>query len=243
MGQAASSSAPTAPIPCPYNSNNCYRISKDERPWVDAIRSESYLDWKKNYEKNDKAGLLRQALKHQDLPCQITHNLYLGDAGSIQNMEKLRARGIVAVLNMAGKSAAPPARILRAFGKYGIEYKSIRAEDREGYPLLERHFEEACEFIQQQSRRGSVVVNCVQGINRSVLIVAAYHLVSVQAEEPCDSCISNNVLETMRHIRNERGNSALSNWSFQEQLVAFAKERNQLGPHPKMAAAIRSTRR
>merc|ERR1712224_508304 len=69
---------------------------------------------------------------------------------------------------------------------------------------------------------GKCVVHCQAGLNRSVLIVAAYYMMETRTP----------VLETVRHVRKQRGNLALCNEGFQQQLVAMARKRDLLGPPP-----------
>lgn len=86
------------------------------------------------------------------------------------------------------------------------------------YNLLQNDWGEAYEFIQSSTKdgRGKCVVHCVAGINRSGLIVSAYYMLTKRVP----------VLETVNHVRLQRGNVALCNEGFQQQLVAMA--RNQL---------------
>lgn len=74
------------------------------------------------------------------------------------------------------------------------------------------------------------------GHNRSALIVAVEHLRANR---------DTNVIEAVRHIRKKRGNVALQNEGFQEQLVAYARIHNlSLGetPVPSYPAPGRITR-
>lgn len=99
---------------------------------------------------------------------------------------------------------------------------------RTDYPMLENHWDEALAFIQESTSSrgpqpaGKVVVHCVAGMNRSVLIVAAYYTLTTQTP----------ILGTVTHIRKQRGNCALRNEEFQEQLVALARRYDLLGPAP-----------
>ena len=63
------------------------------------------------------------------------------------------------------------------------------------------------------------------GCNRSVAIIVAELLASRDVE----------LLEIVRQMRRIRGNWALSNESFQELVVVFARQRGRLGPLPDAA--------
>ena len=159
-----------------------------------------------------------------DLPVEITPTLYLGNAAAAHDVPKLQRLGISRILNMAGPTAVHPATV-EDYAKHGITYKVIDAQDEEDYPLLDKHWEEAHAFITVGDKNEKVLVHCVAGHNRSSLIVAAQCLVMSSND-------NSSVVETMRHIRLQRGNVALQNESFQEQLVAFAREHGRLGPPP-----------
>ena len=109
-----------------------------------------------------------------------------------------------------------------------IAYQRIDADDEFDYPLLHNHWYEVKRFIdsttlgKNNEEKGKCVVHCVAGMNRSALVVASYHMVTTQTP----------VLETVKHVRKQRGNVALQNEGFQEQLVALARQENLLGACP-----------
>ena len=81
----------------------------------------------------------------------------------------------------------------------------------------------------------NILIHCVAGQNRSVLIVAILHMLIVSSStKRNNNAITNNtnVLETMLLLRRLRGKTALNNESFQEQLVSFARQNDLLGPKP-----------
>jgi len=191
-------------------------------PWVWGIRDASHLDWKIGL---DEEIIQAEALRQEDLPVPITDNVYLGNAPSVESGARLKALGITAVLNMAGPLALGRATI-NAYEKHGIKYKQIDSKDELEYPLLEKHWNEAFHFISKvttkDGRRGKCVVHCAAGMNRSGLIVAAYYMMTTQTT----------VLETVKHVRKQRGNVALCNEGFQQQLVAMGRKNGLLGPRP-----------
>lgn len=203
-----------------------YDYQPDDSPWVCAIRDTKVLDWSKGLSRED---IEKQNRIQEDLPVHIYENVYLGNAASVEDISKLQRLGITRVLNMAGQYALKRSTI-RAYEKLGIEYMRISARDETDYPLLERDWEKAHSFLHWRQgaahdtekdvhRNNNVVVHCVAGMNRSALVVAADYMITCQKP----------VLEVVREIRRQRGNTALSNPFFQEQLVALARISNLLG--------------
>lgn len=197
-----------------------YDYQPDDFPWVWAIREPSVLNWRKNALSDDE--ILEQDRKQNDLPVHIFGSVYLGNAFSVADIAKLKRLGITRVLNLSGPMALRRATI-RAYEREGIIYKRISAQDEEHYPLLAKHWDESYAFINQDAcRNGNCVIHCVAGINRSALVVTAALVITCQTP----------VLEAVQHVRRQRGNVALSNAYFQEQLVALARHHNLLGPPP-----------
>jgi hypothetical protein len=205
-------------------------------PWVWAIRNVSVLDWK-NGLTNDEIDEQHRCRK--DLPVHIYGKVFLGSAASVENIPKLQELGITRVLNLAGPMAVKRATI-RAYERNSITYKGIPAQDDEDYPFLAMHWDDIHKFIHEnddldpagnvpgkdtrtpRERDGNCVVHCVAGINRSVLAVTADYMIT--CEQP--------VLDAVKHVRQQRGNVALSNPYFQEQLVALARRQDLLGHRP-----------
>jgi Dual specificity phosphatase, catalytic domain len=77
----------------------------------------------------------------------------------------------------------------------------------------------------------NILIHCVAGQNRSVLIAAVEYMLQTQST----------VLETMLHIRRTRGSIALHNTSFQEELVQMARHHKLLGPAPGTVGCIVQT--
>lgn len=200
-----------------------YEATQEDWPWLWAI--EECVDWKKGLTAEE---IRETTLSQAQLPVPITDNLYLGDMQCIDSVEKLKAKGITAVLNMAGPIVHPST--IQAFKDNGIEYKQIDGDDEYDYPLLQNHWQEAFDFIQSttQNGQGKCVVHCLAGMNRSGLIATAYFMMSTQT----------NVLESVQHVRRQRGNVALSNEGFQAQLVALSRKHDLLGPAPGTEGSI-----
>lgn len=204
------------------STTSSYSTTESDWPYIWAIRTGKYLDWTLYVKSREEA--FRITLQQTNLPvCIIPNKLYIGDAKSIQDFDKLQTMGITHILNMGGPHACPP-KVRKQYPKHKIVYHQINAKDIWSYPLLDNHWDEAYEFLQSSldEKNQKVVVNCMMGQNRSALIVCAYYMIATQT----------NVLATVQHLRRQRGNSALENQGFQEQLVALARQHNLLGPAP-----------
>ena len=192
-------------------------------PWVWAIRDGTYLDWGRHIRQFDPELTFKILCSHTTMPVEIIpKKLYLADADGIHNVPRMQQLKITGVLNMAAshKYFRKTETILK---KQGISYQGIAAEDSPEYPLLHLHMEEAFAAIDTMTQDGGrCVVNCVMGKNRSVLVVASYYMLHQQVP----------VLDTLKHIRLQRGNCALVNEGFQEQLVALARRHKLLGGRP-----------
>lgn len=208
------------------HSTSKYRYNEaTDWPYVWALRDGSVLDWKVGLNAEQ---VMEQQRAQIDLPVEITPTRYLGNCQCAHDLQKLQTLNIRRVLNMAGPTATPSA-VVDAYAANGIAYKVICAQDEEDYPLMDKHWEEAHAFINQGNNDGNkekVLVHCVAGHNRSALVVAARVLVTNNDDA------TTNVIDAVRHLRKQRGNVALQNGGFQEQLVAFARHHNCLGPAP-----------
>eukprot|EP00594_Rhizosolenia_setigera_P004909 CAMPEP_0178945488 /NCGR_PEP_ID=MMETSP0789-20121207/3765_1 /TAXON_ID=3005 /ORGANISM="Rhizosolenia setigera, Strain CCMP 1694" /LENGTH=262 /DNA_ID=CAMNT_0020625389 /DNA_START=118 /DNA_END=906 /DNA_ORIENTATION=+ len=203
-----------------------YQPHHDDWPWVWGMRDAENLDWKKGLSQEEIVAHATYIC--EGLPVPITPNLYLGTAKSVWSISTLQEKGITAVLNMVDPRVLPP-EIIETYQKHGIRYKNLHAEDEIDFDLLEQYWEEAYDFIQASASKGEkCVVHCVAGLNRSGLIAASYHMITTKST----------VLESVRHLRRQRGNSALCNEGFQQQLVAMARTKGLLGPLPGTKGSI-----
>jgi len=205
---------------------SAYDFIQKDWPWVWAIWDPECLDWKKGLSDEE---IQETALQQAQLPVLITDDLFLGNAYSVESVQKLQSRGITAVLNMAGPLALKR-KTIQAYKNQRIQYKRIDADDEHDYALLQKHWQEAFDFIKSTTKNGNgkCVVHCVAGMNRSGLIAAAYYMLATQTP----------VLETVQHVRRQRGNVALCNEGFQTQLVAMARENDLLGLAPATEGSI-----
>ena len=187
-------------------------------PYVWAIRESELLDWKMNLSTEE---VETMALAQSQMPVQIMPHLFLSDARRARDVDLLAERGITHVLNVAGLEAPSPRE---DYTRRGIELLEIKADDEEGYPMLEKHLLECQAFVEgARAAGGKCVVHCVAGINRSGVTAAALLLL-----ERKDAT----VLDAVAHCRSRRGNAFLWNRTFQWELVRLAERKGQLGPAP-----------
>ena len=208
----------------------CVCIAEDW-PWVWAIREPELLDWKRGLLETEIDTRMR-SMQHLPVPILSDKSLYLGNALSVEKVERLQRLGITAVLNMAGPFAVS-AQTIRRYKAVGIAYQQMEADDDTEYPLLQQHWVQAREFLDTwTTNKNKCVVNCMAGINRSGLIVSTYYMIQTQTP----------VVETVQQIRSQRGNICLHNEGFQEQLVAMARLHGLLGPTPGSPESVVSQR-
>jgi len=191
-------------------------VDEDRRlePYCLYLKDRRHLDWAAGLDDDERREEVRRMHR---LPVDVTPNLYLGDAGCAADLERLKGLGITHVLNCA----AGETRDLRAvYLQHGIQSISVAAKDNENCALLDGHADVEA-FLVKARASGRVLVHCVQGLNRSGLVVAAA-LVRDGV----------NVIDAVRILRKRRGNDALSNTNFQRRLVRYAARRGRLGPVP-----------
>ena len=151
------------------------------------------------------------------LPVDITQNLYLGDAGCAADMERLKSLSITHVLNCAAGETRDMSAV---YLQHGMQSMAVAARDDASCSLLDGHVDVEA-FLKTARTSGKVLVHCVQGLNRSGLVVAAA-LVRDGVS----------VIDAVRTLRARRGNDALSNTNFQRRLVRYAARMGRLGPVP-----------
>ena len=197
--------------------SNLFRGVDFERriePYCRYLKDRRHLDWAAGLDDDERGAEVRRMHR---LPVDVTPNLYLGDAGCAADMERLKSLSITHVLNCA----AGETRDMRAvYLQNGIQSMAVAAKDNENCALLDGHVDVEA-FLKTARASGKVLVHCVQGLNRSGLVVAAA-LVRDGAD----------VIDAVRILRKRRGNDALSNTNFQRRLVRYAARMGRLGPLP-----------
>lgn len=147
---------------------------------------------------------------------EVYTGIYLGNAASASNFDKLRNHNIGYVLNAAyGQDSTLnllEVHSKEAYAEAGIDFCGIEAIDMSSYPLY-KHFKESTDFIRKGLASGkNVLVHCKQGISRSAALVIAY-LVEVEKMD---------VKEALREVRSKR--EIFPNDGFMQQLASFKPE-------------------
>ena len=204
----------------------------DEEPWLCAedfreklnVSDEEWPYFQAIFERKTSMRDLEVGVPTEMIPGK----LYIGDSSCVraEYTETLRSLGITAVLNVAANQGSPAdQKYLAPMWKKGIEdetvlYKAIACDDDIEYPLLKNHWDAACEFLDRALAQGRpVLVHCVQGLNRSGLIVCAYYMLHTKTS----------LVPAVEFLRSKRGPEALKNPGFMVQLVRFAAEHDLLG--------------
>jgi len=126
-------------------------------------------------------------------PAQLVKGIFLGSFDHARDTEWLAAKGISAVLNCgpdvcrlsANEISSHPESHMeqgsnserrigraRAFYGAGVDYAECDATDIEGYPILDKHLDDAATFIKRQN--GPVLIHCFSGQNRSAALALGY---------------------------------------------------------------------
>jgi len=183
-------------------------------PYCLYLKNRRFLDWAAGLDDDER---MEEVKRMHRLPVDVTPNVYLGDAGCAADLERLKSLGITHVLNCA---AGETRNMSVEYLQNGMQSMAVAAKDNENCALLDDHADVEA-FLSKARASGKVLVHCVQGLNRSGLVVAAA-LVRDGVS----------VIDAVRTLRARRGNDALSNSNFQYQLVRYAARRGRLGPVP-----------
>ncbi|CAH0363732.1 unnamed protein product [Pelagomonas calceolata] len=197
--------------------SNLFRGVDEERrlePYCLYLKDRRHLDWAAGLDDDERGAEVRRMHR---LPVDVTPNLYLGDAGCAADMERLKSLSITHVLNCAAGETRDMSAV---YLQHGIRSMAVAAKDNENCALLDGHVDVEA-FLSKARTSGRVLVHCVQGLNRSGLVVAAA-LVRDGVS----------VIDAVRTLRARRGNDALSNTNFQRRLVRYAARLGRLGPVP-----------
>lgn len=233
-----SSSSSSSPSSSPSTRTSASFVPcDDDWPYVWAMRCNGVLDWRRACPTPE---MVRERMLEQlRLPVEITPRVYLGDAACVSSdrIGRLRELGITGVLNVSAR--AHERHTLQALEGAGIAYRHTPTEDAVDYPILVAHWEEIYHAVRAMTtcdddgddhrhHHRRIVVHCHAGQNRAGLVVTVYAMLTQRIT----------VLEAVRLLRYQRGNTALFNHGFQEQLVALARILDLLGPPPGTPGSI-----
>ncbi|KAH8091156.1 phosphatase [Aureococcus anophagefferens] len=182
--------------------------SDADYPYVWALRKTSVLDWEKDVPDADarRAEVKRMFARCPSTSCPARSTWATPSARATS---RVCSRSISRTCSTPRRGGAAPAAAYAA----GIETLVLEARDEPGYPMLANHLDAARAFLAKARRGGgAVLVHCVQGLNRSGVLVAA----DLMLEE------RRSVLDAVRHCRARRGNECVSNKTFQRDLVDLA---------------------
>jgi len=105
---------------------------------------------------------------------KIENNMYLGSIEDAYDVKKLSSLGITHVLNMAIE--------IPNFYENQFTYKKINGRDIPSF-MMNKHFDEVADFINDSMKNGKVFVHCFCGISRSTTALIAY-MIKYRGIEP-----------------------------------------------------------
>jgi len=151
---------------------------------------------------------------------QVAPWLLVSDEPSASKCELLRQHGVTHVLNCGGPDCARDLCAMAA----GALYKQVDALDRDGYLLLERHWDEAWSFIREALTQTEprILIYCRAGINRAGCLAAAALMVHNRLP----------IIEAVRRCKEARGGVLLTKVCLQQELIRLAASEALLGPGP-----------
>lgn len=128
--------------------------------------------WAASYESPRVSRVLRSI---GESPQEVVPGLFIGDVDDAQDINKLRALGIGAVLNVADFFVNAQGFYRRHMPE--LVYCGIPMEDTSSFPI-DRFFSRTNRFIQVARANGlRVLVHCMAGISRSVTVMCAYLMI------------------------------------------------------------------
>ncbi|KAH3756249.1 dual specificity protein phosphatase 1 [Pelomyxa schiedti] len=116
---------------------------------------------------------------------EVLEGLWLGSMDAARDYNKLKARGITHVLQVAAE--------LKPLFPSWLKYHIIPIDD-DIETDLERHFPAAFNFINEGRASGGVLVHCAAGISRSATVVVMY----------CMHSLHLNVEEAVTYVKSKR---------------------------------------
>lgn len=137
---------------------------------------------------------------------EICPRVWFGAAGlTYRPIEMMRFTHIV---NCSGQASST-----NIWTRHGREFLYLESWDTEDFPILEKHLDAVCAFIDNAltaDRDAQVYIHCLMGMNRSAALAVGYRCWK-QKEAAVD---------VIQQVRAEIGRTVLTNSGFVEQLVA-----------------------
>ena len=201
--------------------------TKTPWPWIKCIRDMTDPTLFADSHQHEHQPVTNKVMGQEvELPIQILPWLYWSDLRNTKTTSKLKENKITHILSLMSKmTPRENTDFQERLEGTGIIHKHIVCNDKEGYDMIGKHWDNCLEFLQQvkQRQHGRVIVHCYAGVNRSGLIVCAAYVILEQRF----------VIEVVQDCWNKRqSRTFLWNKSFQRQLCELAQQHNLLGPQP-----------
>jgi len=165
--------------------------------------------------------IIERRWESEPQPVKITPWLYLADYATVRNIDAgqgtgpLLEAGITHALTTDAMKDQTVEVLGRKLAAAGIQHHVVRAQDEEGYNMIENHWEECRKFSCRSLSGGT------ESIWTHRLIVTPALMVMEKLP----------VLEAVKTVNRKRG-IFLTNLSFQKQLCELAQKEGLLGDKP-----------
>jgi len=163
-------------------------------------------------------------------PSCISKNVFVGTSAQMENLDLLKRLKITHILNVAGLPLGLRAKRTRLYQGTPIHYEEFPIDDREGFEIWP-FFSTAYTYINTARYNGGRVMICDSGVSRSGAIAISFLIRD-----------GLKLLDATQHLKNLR-RVTLSNRSFMEQLVTFARTYGLLDSDPGIVYAPRYGRK
>ena len=147
---------------------------------------------------------------------KIKDGLFIGDQYAAQDLEFVVGNKVSHIINCSGK------QVPNHWEPIGVKYLTFTWQDSPGQILLDqadKNFTKICNFIESAEEEcTSVLVHCINGLGRSVVVVASYLM----------KRFSWNLYKTLQFLNSRRGNIELKS-QYLSQLSSLEQRLNKMG--------------